>query len=174
MSPGSPGRAIVSSGSDQTGSPVAAGQWVSGQTCIPAAAAVKAGGGCHGGAPGTIGAVGSGGLFIGTVPEDSSPADAPGHGGPEGSAGAEGPDHPGETGSREGGEGGAHVGGLDSVRGEPGHVAPEGSCVPGEPDQAAPGGLWGAGEPGRCPGCGEPGCGEPDQGAEGSGSASQS
>src|SRR5690349_12021126 len=112
MSPGSPGRAIVSSGSDQTGSPVAAGQWVSGQTCIPAAAAVKAGGGCHGGAPGTIGAVGSGGLFNGTVPgdvEDSSPVDAPGHDGPEGSAGAEGPDHPGETGSREEGEGGAHV-----------------------------------------------------------------
>ncbi|MEV4189474.1 hypothetical protein AB0J28_49380, partial [Streptosporangium canum] len=52
-SPGSPGRGAVSSWSDQTGSPVAAGHcgapWASGadegHTCMPAAAAVKAGGG---------------------------------------------------------------------------------------------------------------------------------
>ncbi|MGC5013817.1 hypothetical protein ACLQ2R_23895 [Streptosporangium sp. DT93] len=64
-SPGSPGRPGVSSGSDHTGSPVAAGQGAGScpeadQTCMPAAAAVKAGGGCQGGAPGTMGPPGSG------------------------------------------------------------------------------------------------------------------
>ncbi|MBB4939619.1 hypothetical protein FHR32_003924 [Streptosporangium album] len=48
-----------------------------GHSCwAPPVAAVKAGGGSHGGAPGTIGAVGSGGLFSGPVPgwAEGSPA----------------------------------------------------------------------------------------------------
>ena len=106
-------------GRDQTGSPVAAGQWVvrpdlharggggEGRRRLPRRGSGhdRRGGqrrvvqrnGCRGGV------------------EDSPPVDAPGHDGPEGSAGAGGPGHPGEERLREG-AGGAHVGGLDSVR----------------------------------------------------------